>query len=251
MIQKKKPEGVSVGREGQMNRTGIGASPKHGKQMVEAAVADVAAPQDGKKATTMRRFYLEESDAVGTMPPPTSVKGAAKTVKEALTGNKATVLIDKVAERLAFERTGTRLYEAILTKHEVLGSFDGGPSAEDLEHIRDEELEHFIMLKKTLEELGADPTVMTPSADLAGVEGMGLGQVLGDPRTTLAQGLHALMIAEVADKVGWEHLIALAQDLGQTQLVERFRKADKQEQEHVQRVSRWLSAYTSATARMV
>ncbi|MCO5164748.1 MAG: hypothetical protein M9894_00045 [Planctomycetes bacterium] len=75
--------------------------------------------------------------------------------------------------------------------------------------------------------------------------------MLGDPRTTLAQGLHALMIAEVADKVGWEHLIALAQDLGQTQLVERFRKADKQEQEHVQRVSRWLSAYTSATARMV
>lgn len=249
MIQKKKPEGVSVGQ--QMNRTGIGASPKDGKKMVEAAVADEAAPVDGKKATSMRRFYLEESDAIGTMPPPTTVKGAAKTVKEALTGTKATVLIDKVAERMAFERTGTRLYEAILTKHEVLGSFDGGPSAEDLKHIRDEEFEHFIMLKKTLEELGADPTVMTPSADLAGVEGMGLGQVLGDPRTTLAQGLHALLVAEVADKAGWELLIALAQDLGQTQLVERFRKADAQEHEHTRMVGGWLAAHTSAAAKVV
>ena len=36
--------------------------------------------------------------------------------------------MDKIGERLAFERTGTRLYEALVSKHEAFGSFPGGPS---------------------------------------------------------------------------------------------------------------------------
>ncbi|WP_322401902.1 hypothetical protein [Massilia luteola] len=35
-------------------------------------------------------------------------------------------------------------------------------------------------------------------------------QVLGDPRTSLAQSLHALLTAELADRAGRETLIALA-----------------------------------------
>jgi hypothetical protein len=48
------------------------------------------------------------------VPPPTSMKGMAKSALQALKGEKATVLIDKLAERLAFERTGTRLYETLI-----------------------------------------------------------------------------------------------------------------------------------------
>ena len=40
--------------------------------------------------------------------------------------------MDKLGERLAFEHAGARLYEALLAKHRAYGSFDGGPSADDL-----------------------------------------------------------------------------------------------------------------------
>lgn len=250
MIQKKKkkePESVSVGAKGLMNRTGIGASPMDAKKMVEGATGETGG--DGKQVTAVRRFYIEDAEPIGTVPPPSTAKGVVQTVKEALTGTKATVLIDKIAERLAFERTGVRLYEALMTKHEILGGFTGGPSGADLKHIRDEEFEHFKMLDGCLRSLGADPTAMTPSADLTAVESMGIGQAIGDPRTTLAQGLHAILIAEVADKASWELLIDLANELNQTELVERFRKADAQEAEHVRMVRGWVAAHASAAAR--
>lgn len=248
MIQKKKkqPESVSVGAAGHMNRTGIGASPVDAKRMVEGAIGEKAA--DGGQASAARRFYIEEAEPIGTVPPPSTAKGVVKTIKEAFTGAKAAVLIDRVAERLAFERTGVRLYEALMTKHEVLGGFTGGPSAGDLKHLRDEEFEHFKLLEEALRSIGADPTAMTPSADLTAVESMGIGQAIGDPRTTLAQGLHAILVAEVADKASWELLIDLANELGQTQLVEKFRKADAEEAEHVRMVRGWVAAHASAAA---
>src|SRR5690606_3410796 len=94
----------------------------------------------------------------------------------------------------------------------------------------------------------ADPTAMTPSADLTAVEGMGILKAIADPRTTLPQGLHAILVAEVADKASWELLIELADQLGQAQLVERFRAADQQEAEHVRTVRRWVAAHASAAA---
>jgi hypothetical protein len=59
------------------------------------------------------------------------VRAAAKAMK----GEKPTLLLDKLGERLAFERSGTRLYEALVSKHDAFGSFSGGPSREDLEHV--------------------------------------------------------------------------------------------------------------------
>lgn len=247
VIQKKQPESVSLGAEGHMNRTGIGTSPINARDMVEGATGEPVGP-DGERVTAVRRFYLEEAEPIGTMPPPATVKGVVEAVKEALSGAKATVFIDKIAERLAFERTGTRFYDALITKFDVLGGFDGGPTRADLVKIRNEELSHFHMLKECMEKLGADPTAVTPSADLSGVEGMGLGQVLGDPRTTLAQGLHAILVAEVADKAGWELLIELADGLRQDDFAERFRHADAEELEHSVSVRSWLGAYTAGVA---
>lgn len=51
--------------------------------------------------------------------------------------------LDKLSERLAFERTGVRLYEALLNKCQTLGESAPGPTLEDIEHIGSEELEHF------------------------------------------------------------------------------------------------------------
>jgi hypothetical protein len=91
-----------------------------------------------------------------------------------------------------------------------------------------------------LESLGADPTAQTPCADIAGIESMGLMQVLDDPRTTLQQSVHALLMAELADNSGWELLIALSEDMRQDQMAANFRQALQNEQEHLTQVRSWL-----------
>jgi hypothetical protein len=248
VIQKKKPENPSTGLDGHLNRTGIGASPLDAKRMIEGATGEPAMT-GGPDAKSMRRLYLEEAEPVGTMPPPTTLKGAAETVKQALKGAKATALIDKLGERLAFERTGTRLYDALIGKFEALGGFDGGPTLELLQRFRDEEHAHFVLIKETIESLGADPTAVTPSANLAAVESMGIVQTLGDPRTTLAQSLHAILVAELADGAGWELLMSLARELKQDALADRFEAALKDEAIHLQHVRGWVAAHASLAAR--
>lgn len=66
------------------------------------------------------------------------------------------VLTDKLGERLAFERSGARLYEAFVAKCEQLDHAD--PALLDtLNHIRDEELQHFATLALTIESKGPSP----------------------------------------------------------------------------------------------
>ena len=65
--------------------------------------------------------------------------------------------MDKLGERLAFERSGTRLYEALVSKHNAFGSFAGGPRKGDLEEILQEEFGHFTMLSSTIEQLAGTP----------------------------------------------------------------------------------------------
>jgi rubrerythrin len=155
-------------------------------------------------------------------------------------GKKPEVLIDKLGERLAFERAGTRLYEAMLLK---CGAADGANNPIDvsqLAHIRDEEEAHFHLVHLHLERLGADPTAMTPCADVAGVQGMGLMQVISDPRTTIAQALNALLTAELTDNASWELLIELASQSGHEDMASAFTEALQHEGEHLQMVRGWL-----------
>ena len=98
-----------------------------------------------------------------------------------------------------------------MSKHDAFGSFSGGPSRDDLEQIRQEEYGHFMLLQSTIEQLGGDPTAVTPSADLHATVAHGITQVIVDPRTTLLQSLEAILIAELADNACWEALMELAQ----------------------------------------
>ena len=70
------------------------------------------------------------------------------------------------------------------------------------------------MVEAAIRSIGADPTVQTPSADVDGVASMGLIQVLTDPRTSVAQCLEAILIAELADNDGWQMLILFAEKMG-------------------------------------
>jgi rubrerythrin len=186
--------------------------------------------------------YSREAGPYGSMPPPLTLKGMAKTAVDLVKGDKSTVLIDKIAERLAFERGGTRLYEALLVKFDAGEPDESGPTREELEDIRDDEQRHFGILMKALETLGADPTAMTPGANLVGVMSLGLMQVLNDPRTTLTQGLEAVHVAELTDNDCWDALIDLAADFGKDELVEEFAAARDEEREHLLKVRTWIAS---------
>lgn len=230
------------------NRTGIKSSPIDSKAQL-AVPASLREPRlvAATDATALRGEYIVDADALGSIPPPGTVKGIAKAGLQALKGNRAQVLLDKIAERLAFERAGTRLYDQIITKCEVLAdasddATDAAPMIEGLRQIRLDEISHAQLLVEAMEQLGGDPTAQTPSADLVGTEGMGLLQALSDPRTTPMQCLHALLTAELTDNAGWELLIDLARHYGQDDLAQQFAGALAQEEAHLARVKAWHTA---------
>jgi ferritin-like metal-binding protein YciE len=83
-----------------------------------------------------------------------------------------------------------------------------------------------------------------------GIETMGLLQAATDPRTTLAQTLHAALAAELADNAGWETLILLAEDAGHTTMVERFREALEHEVTHLENVRSWYTQLTMQSGEL-
>jgi rubrerythrin len=235
-----------------LNRTGIQTSPIDSKEAIEGARAGLpSSPGTEALIAEVRIAYARESEGLGSVPVPATLKGMLTTAKEMIKGTKPTVFIDKLGERAGFERAGVRLYEAALSKFDVHGTWVGGPSREQLEKIMNEELAHFALVRDVIEKLGADPTALTPCADLVSVASKGLPEVLADPRTNLVQCLEALLMAELTDNAGWEMLIELAQGLGQTQLVEQFEQALDAEAEHLMLVRRWLTAGVAGEARVV
>jgi rubrerythrin len=224
------------------NRTGIATSPIDAPRLIEGAQDGVTPdPINGIEALTAeRRAYSEDADPLGTVPPPASMKGMAKGAVQALKGNNPAVFVDLLAERLAFARTGARLYEALLVKHDAADIRPGDPSREQLEKIRDDELRHFGLVKSAIEKLGGDPTVVTPSADAVAVASLGLVQLLSDPRTTFTEALKGILQAELLDRDSWVLLADVAERLGQTEMGAAFRAALAQEEDHLVNVRTWV-----------
>jgi rubrerythrin len=224
------------------NRTGVLASPIDSKKTAEAALATPLVDDGGPLELALERSsWANGADPVGSMPPPTSIKGAVKTTIDMVKGHHATVFLDKLGERLAFERTGVRLYEALLIKLDAADLHEGGPTRAEVERIRNDELRHFDELREAMESLGGDPTAMTPCADVAAVAAGGVVKVLTDPRTTLSQCLDALLMVELVDNDAWVLLADLADGFGQNEMGDRFRVALADEEEHLTLVRRWVN----------
>jgi hypothetical protein len=231
------------------NRTGIAASPLDAPDVISAAEKlGPKAPADPALLAAERERYAKEAEPIGTVPPPATLKGALKSAAQALKGENATVFLDKLGERLAFERAGVRLYELVLSKCDAYPTWDGGPRRDALAAIREDELEHFGLLQLCIRQLGGDPTAMTPSADLVANLSQGVRAALADPRTDLRQCVEGLLVAELSDNAGWETLIALSRDAGQTDMASQFERALESEQEHLARVKRWAREAGQADA---
>jgi bacterioferritin (cytochrome b1) len=220
------------------NRTGMQTSPELAEEIIEGANSATPSSEGGAEdIAEYRGEYIAEGFPIGSMPMmPASEEGEADEEEAGLA-----VFLDKLSERLAFERQGTRLYEALLNKCQTLGESAPGPTLEDIEHIGSEELEHFLLINRAITDIGGDPTVQSPCADVAGVTSMGILQVLTDPRSSLAQCLQAMLTAELTDNDGWQLLIKLADNLGYDDLKVEFETALEHEEEHLINVRNWLS----------
>lgn len=217
-----------------MNKTGIDLSPIDFQELLTGVEASRPTSQgDESTLASYRSGYMKEADPIGSVPVPGSLKGAAKTGMQKLMGRKPEVLLDKLGARLAFERAGTRLYDALLNKCLIRADEAGGLPVDRLREFRNEEAQHFALVWDAIKGLGADPTAVTPEADVDGVASIGLMQVITDPRTSVAQSLHAIHIAELADHDGWELLIKLAEQVGQDDMAGQFKGALVEEERHL------------------
>lgn len=92
-----------------------------------------------------RGVYIAEAEPVGAVPAPATLKGVVSSGARMVTDLRPQVFIDRLAERVAFERGGTRLYEGLLAKF-ASGSRTGqnlaastGVTEAKLERIRGQE----------------------------------------------------------------------------------------------------------------
>lgn len=234
-----------------MNRTGADMSPIHSKAMAKGSLELTdQQPAGSKLRQAIEQQYLGEANQVGSVPLPGELKGVLKSLADKATGRNPEVFINKAGQRLAFERTGVRLYDAVIRKCNWLSN-NGEQlpfSIDELLHLRNEELAHFHLLAKCLRDIGADPTAMTPDADVSGVAAMGYQRALNDPRTTVAQCLDLLLELELADNAAWEMLVELAESMGMNEVANDFRRAKREEDEHERKVRSWCRAALEAEA---
>jgi hypothetical protein len=216
------------------NKTGALSARDRGKEMLEG-LEDFLPAKSGAPPSLITELVEQASEEmpIGHVPPPlVSLEGEEERIA---------LFMDKLGERLAFERTGVRLYEGVLAKLQAYGSYEGGPEEEDLERIREDELLHFTTLESIVEQLGGDPTAITPSANVAAVISKGICASIADPRTTLVQSLEAILVAELTDNECWDTLIDLARSMGRDDVAEMLLPFVENEAGHLEQVRRWLA----------
>lgn len=229
---------VSLGN----NRTGIATSNDLAKRMLAATREFLPnSVGNGWEVALVREDYLKRAPSIGSVPPPMGIGSLVKAAAQGLLGRHPVLLLDKLGERLAFERTGVRLYEALISKFDADGGLADGPSRKELETIMAEEYGHVGLLAQAMSSLGGDPTAITPSANLQAVLSKGILEVAVDPRIGFAQSLEALLMAELADNEGWETLADLAEQNGEFELGRKFVSAREVEETHLERVRSWVA----------
>ncbi len=220
------------------NHTGIALDPQAARDMIEGTTEFGPTSRGDAELIAQNRIRVaKQSEPAATMPASPGVD------------LEMLPMLDKLCARLQFERTGVRLYDALVSKLDAYGTFPGGPSREDLLHIRNEELRHLELVHGLIEKIGGDPTVVTPCANLQATASRGVCDVLVDPRTTLIECLDAILVAELADHASWEMLVSMAQLVNQPALVTALREAERTEAEHLVKVRGWLTAAAKLAAK--
>ncbi|WP_223637714.1 ferritin-like domain-containing protein [Corallococcus sp. EGB] len=160
---------------------------------------------------------------------------------QAVEGAAPLLFVAQLRERLAFERTSSRLYAGLLVKTHALGSYPGGPTPERLVELHNQELDHLNLVRECIYRLGADVPQMAPLGDGADPRPHGLLRAVDDPCATLQDALCAVLISEILNNAGWAMLVDLAEELGPPDLAGAFREVLREEALHLDEVTTWVA----------
>jgi hypothetical protein len=212
------------------NHTGLAPHPRERDDMMQGAREFKPTSSGGPdQIAQLRITYARAGGPHGTM--------AAASVDAA-----RLPVLDKLGARLQFERTGTRLYDALISKLDAYGGFDGGPSRQQLVEIREQEHAHALLAQELIRGLGGDPTMVTPCANLQATASRGIIDVLVDPRTSLIDCLETILVAELADQDSWAALARSAETLGDAGMTAKITQAQQTELQHLKKVRGWIEA---------
>ena len=141
-------------------------------------------------------------------------------------------VLDLLNERLAFERAGVKLYDAILARLKSSGDPKMKALFEGLQHNREEEKAHEEWLEEQIRALGGDDHAPSEHSILVTAESEGIEHVImRDP--SIPHDLHALLTAELADNAGWDLLVQLASEFGDRDAKKEFKQRLHEEEEHL------------------
>ncbi len=152
---------------------------------------------------------------------------------EKLARNNCAFVLDALVARLAFERTGVTLYDGAIDKIERSADPRFQPIVGQLRHIRDEEQEHATWLEQQIRALGGNPDEKTDLAELEVEEGAGIKSVIVDGHQQPIHVVHALLAAELADNAGWDVLVKLADEAGDSEAKAAFARRLAEEAKHL------------------
>ncbi|HEY6909362.1 MAG TPA: hypothetical protein VI356_08335, partial [Myxococcales bacterium] len=113
---------------------------------------------------------------------------------------------------------------------------------------RDEEHEHEEWLEEQIRALGGDARALSEHAVLARAEAEGVERVMRRD-DSIPHDFHALLTAELADNAGWDLLVQLADEFGDSKAKKEFKKRLHEEEEHLLFVRKTLLELTKESVR--
>lgn len=163
-------------------------------------------------------------------------------MKELIRHDKEKV-IDVLTERLVFERTGVKFYDAVCQKIEQSEDQQIKRMLGKMREFRDEEKEHADWLETQIRELGGDPNAKTEKAALVETESRGFEEILLDGHEEIPHLFHALLSVELSDNASWALLVELAEEADDEEAKRQFKRYLHQEEDHLDFVKRAMERF--------
>jgi bacterioferritin (cytochrome b1) len=151
---------------------------------------------------------------------------------EKLATKNANKVIDLLNERLAFERSGVKLYDALLTRLRAVEDPELKALLGQVKEYREEEKEHEEWLEEQIRALGGDTHTPTEHSVLVQTESEGVERIMRRDQS-IPHDFHALLTAELADNAGWDLLVQIADEFGDSAAKKEFKKRLHEEEKHL------------------
>src|SRR3989442_3361818 len=152
-------------------------------------------------------------------------------------------VIDLLSERLAFERAAVKLYVPLHVRLRVATDPALRALLEQIEHDRDEEKEHEECLEDQISAVGGDAHAQTERSVWVRAESEGVERVMRRD-DSIPHDSHAVLTAELADNAGWDLLVQIADEFGDSAAKKEFQKRLREEERHLLFVRKTLLELT-------